>query len=78
LFKLLLSQYINTELNHHLCDPVSTKTVCRKLHKAGIYGWASIWKPLVYNANTQIHITWNNEHKTSSPEQWKNCIWSDE
>jgi hypothetical protein len=34
------------ELNIHLEDPVSTKTVQRELHKSNIHGRAAIAKPL--------------------------------
>ncbi|XP_019911523.1 uncharacterized protein LOC109616826 [Esox lucius] len=59
-----------TELNQKLRKPVSTKTVRRELHKAGIYGRADIDKPLLPEANAQRRITWCKEQKTWTPEQW--------
>lgn len=41
----------STEMNQHFCDPffkeIQNKNVCYALHKARIYGRASIWKLLV-------------------------------
>jgi hypothetical protein len=39
------------ELNIHLEDPVSTKTVQRGLHRSNIHGRAAIAKPLVTESN---------------------------
>jgi hypothetical protein len=42
------------ELNIHLVDPVSTKTVGRELHKSNIPGRAAIAKPLIAESNAQM------------------------
>jgi hypothetical protein len=38
---------VKEELNIHLEDPVSTKTVRRELHKSSIHGRVAISKPLI-------------------------------
>ena len=43
---------ITAELNEHLQNPVSTKTVRRELHKAGFHGRAAIRKPLLSKTAT--------------------------
>jgi transposase len=45
---------VTTELNIHLEDPVSTKTVRREFHKSNIHGRAAIAKPLVTESNAQM------------------------
>jgi hypothetical protein len=45
-----------TELNIHLKDPVSTKTVRRELRKLNIQNSAAIDKPLLAESNDQISI----------------------
>jgi hypothetical protein len=45
---------VTAELNIHLQDPVSTKTVQRELHKSNIHGRAVIAKPLITESNAQM------------------------
>jgi transposase len=42
---------VTPELNIHLEDPVSTKTVGRELHKSNIHGRAAIAKLLITESN---------------------------
>jgi hypothetical protein len=42
------------ELNIHLADPVSTKTVRRELRKSNIHGRAAIAELLITESNAQI------------------------
>jgi hypothetical protein len=43
-----------TELNIHLEEPVSTKTVPREFHKPNIHGRAAIGEPLIIETNAQM------------------------
>jgi hypothetical protein len=45
---------VTAELNIHLEDPLSTKTVRREFHKSNIHGRASIAKPLITESNAQM------------------------
>jgi transposase len=45
---------VTAELNIHLEDPVSTKSVQCELHKSNIHGRASIAKPLITESNAQV------------------------
>ena len=69
---------ITAELNEHLKNPVSTKTVRRELHKSGFYGRAAIRKPLLSKTNVSKHLEWCRNLQNWSLEQWKNVIFSDE
>jgi hypothetical protein len=51
---------VTAELNIHLEDPVSTKTVRRELHKSNISGRAAI----AAVSNAQMRKRWCHEHKT--------------
>jgi hypothetical protein len=42
------------ELNIHLEDPASTKSVRRELHKSNIHSKAAIAKPLITESNVQM------------------------
>ncbi|GFU85069.1 transposable element Tc1 transposase [Trichonephila clavipes] len=42
---------ITSEMNTHLLNPVSMKTIQRELHTANIYGRVAIRKPLVTGRN---------------------------
>jgi hypothetical protein len=53
---------VTAELNIHLENPVSTKTVQRKLH---IQGRAAIAKPLIIESNAQMHKQWCHNHQTT-------------
>jgi predicted transcriptional regulator len=59
------------ELNIHLEDPVSTKTVRSVLHKSNIHGRAVITKPLITESNVQMRKRWCHDHKTWTSENWK-------
>jgi transposase len=52
------------ELNIHLEDPISTKTVQRELHKFNICGRAVTTKLLITENNAQIRKRWCHDHKT--------------
>jgi hypothetical protein len=43
------------ELNIHLEDPASTKTVHYELHKSNMHGRAAVAKPLITESNAQMH-----------------------
>jgi transposase len=45
---------VTTELNIHLVDPVSTKTVRRELHISNIHSRAAIAKPLITESKAQM------------------------
>jgi hypothetical protein len=59
------------ELNIHLDDPVSTKTVRRELHKSNIHGRAAIAKHLITESNAQMRKRWCHYHKTWTSDIWK-------
>ena len=69
---------ITADLNGHLQNPVSIKTVRRELHRSGFYGRAAIRKPLVSNTNASKRLEWCKNLQNWSLEQWKNVIFSDE
>jgi hypothetical protein len=60
-----------TELNIHLEDPVSTKSVRFELHKSNIHGRAAIAKPLITESNTQMRKQWCHDRKTWTSDNWK-------
>jgi ribosomal protein L18 len=45
---------VTDELNIHLEDAVSSKTVQRELHRSNIHGRAAISEPLITGSNAQI------------------------
>jgi len=49
---------VTAELNAHLSNTVSTKTVRRELHKANIHGRAAIAKPFITEINTKLQKKW--------------------
>ncbi|PNF32883.1 hypothetical protein B7P43_G01837 [Cryptotermes secundus] len=55
---------VTAELNIHLEDPISTKTVQCELHKSSIHSRAAIAKPLIPGSNFHMHIRWCHNHKT--------------
>jgi hypothetical protein len=58
---------VTAELNVHLENPVSTKTVRREIYKSNIHGRASIAKPLITESSAQMR----NYHKTWTSNNWK-------
>jgi hypothetical protein len=60
---------MTAELNIHLEDLVSTKTVRPEPHKSNIHGRAAIAKPLITESNAQLRRRWchviNPGHQTS-------------
>jgi thiol:disulfide interchange protein len=62
---------VTAELNIHIEDAVSTKTVQRDFHKSNIYGWAAIAKPLITASNAQTCKQGCHDHKTSMSDNWK-------
>lgn len=68
---------IAAELNDHLENPISSKTVKRELQKAGFHGRAAIRKPLLSQSNNSKCLNWSRNLQNWSLEQWKNVIFSD-
>jgi hypothetical protein len=70
---------VTAELNIHLKDPVSTKTVRRELHKSNILGRAAISKPLITENDAQMRnggvTTIKPGHRTTGNAR---VVWSDE
>jgi hypothetical protein len=62
---------VTAELNIHLYDPVSTKTVRLELHKTNIHGRAAVAKPLSTENNAQMCKQWCHDHKTWISDKWK-------
>jgi hypothetical protein len=62
---------VTEELNIHLEDPVSTKTVRRELHKFNVYCRAAISKHLIIKSNARMHKRWFHDHKTWISDNWK-------
>jgi hypothetical protein len=59
---------VTAELNIHLEDLVSTRTVRYKLHKSNIHGRAAIAEPLITENNAQMCKRWCHDHRTWSSE----------
>jgi transposase len=55
--------HVTAELNIHLEDPVSTKTVRRELHESNIHCRAAIAKPLITDCNAQMRKRWCHDIK---------------
>lgn len=69
---------ITSEMNTHLQNPVSMKTIQRELHAANIHGRVAIPKPLVSARNAMKRLQWCREHLNWTQLQWEQVIWSDE
>jgi hypothetical protein len=69
---------VTAELNIHLEDPASSKTVRRELHKSNIdgSGRAAIPKPLITENNGQMRKRRCHDRKTWTPDNWKHVTWS--
>jgi hypothetical protein len=67
---------VTAELNIHLGDPVSTKTVRRELHRSNIHGRAAIVNPLITESNVQTRKRWCRNHKTWTSDKRKRVMWS--
>jgi hypothetical protein len=62
---------VTAELNIHLEEHVSTKTVCRDLHKPNIHGQAAVAKPLITKINAQTRKRWGHGGKTWTSDSCK-------
>ncbi|GFU78352.1 transposable element Tc1 transposase [Trichonephila clavipes] len=69
---------ITFEMNTHLLNPVSMKTIQRGLHTANIHGIVAIRKPLVSGRNAAKRLQWCRDHLNWTQLQWEQVIWSDE
>jgi hypothetical protein len=65
------SAWVTAELNIHLEDPVSIKTVQRELHKFNIHSRAAFAKSLITDSNAQMRKWWCHVHKTWTSNNWK-------
>ena len=64
---------ITSNLNEHLQNTVSTKTVCREFHKGTFQGRLAIWKPLFLQTNVSKRLEWYMAHlisPLSSGKEW--------
>jgi hypothetical protein len=62
---------VTAELNIHLDDPVSTKTVQHELQNSSIHDKSSIAKPLITGSNAHVRKRCCHDHKTWTPDNWK-------
>ncbi|GFX53717.1 transposable element Tcb1 transposase [Trichonephila clavipes] len=69
---------ITSEMNNHLLNPVSIKTIQRELHTANIHDRVAIRKPLVSGRNAAKRLQWCRDHLNWTQLQWEQVIWSDE
>jgi hypothetical protein len=69
---------VTAELNIHLEDPVSTKTVQHELYKSNIHGRTAVTKTLITESNAEMCKQLCHNHKTWTSGNWKCMIWSDE
>ncbi|GFY11132.1 transposable element Tcb1 transposase [Trichonephila clavipes] len=75
--KQSLSQ-ITSEVNSHLRNPISARTVQRELHASNLYGRVGIRKLLVTARHALQRRQWCRTHRQWTPQQWQQVIWSDE
>ncbi|GFV64729.1 transposable element Tcb1 transposase [Trichonephila clavipes] len=75
--KQSLSQ-ITSEVNSHLRNPISARTVQRELHASNLYGRVGICKPLVTARHALQRRQWCRTHRQWTPQQWQQVICSDE
>ncbi|GFU95808.1 transposable element Tc1 transposase [Trichonephila clavipes] len=75
--KQSLSQ-ITSEVNSHLRNPISARTVQRDFHSSNLYGRVGIRKPLVTARHALQRRQWCRTHRQWTPQQWQQVIWSDE
>jgi hypothetical protein len=74
--KIHTAAQVTAELNIHLEDHVSTKTVWRELHKSNIHNRAATAKPLI---TEKMGKRWCHDHKTWYQKTGNaHVIWSDE
>jgi hypothetical protein len=69
-----IAALVTVELNIHLDDPISIKTVQRGLHKSNIHGRAAVAKPLITESNAQMHKQWYHDHKTWTSDKENMCM----
>jgi hypothetical protein len=67
---------LTAELNIHLEDPVSIKTVQQELHQFNIHSRFVIVKPLIAENNVKVEKRWCGDHRTWLSNDWKYIIWS--
>jgi hypothetical protein len=83
--KRIVSEYhrntavkVTLELNIHLENPVSTKTVRQELHISNIHSRSVSAKPMITENNARRRKRWCDDHKTWTSDDWKYIMWSDE
>jgi hypothetical protein len=67
---------VTAELNIHIVDPVSTKTLRRQFHKSHIHGRAAVAKHVIIENNAKRRKRRCDDHKTWTSDIWENVIWS--
>jgi hypothetical protein len=67
----IVAAQVRGELNIHLENPVSTKTVWCELHKSNTHSRAAIGKPQITESNAQMGKRWCHHHKTWKSDKWK-------
>ncbi|GFW35508.1 transposable element Tcb1 transposase [Trichonephila clavipes] len=75
--KQSLSQ-ITSEVNSHLRNRISARTVKRELYASNLYGRVEICKSLVTARHALQRRQWCRTHRQWTPQQWQQVIWSDE
>ena len=69
---------VTAELNIHLGEPLSIKTVRQELHISNNHGTAVIAEPLITENNIKMRKRWCNDDETWMSDDCKYVIWPDE
>ncbi|GFW63338.1 transposable element Tcb1 transposase [Trichonephila clavipes] len=75
---MITLQEITSEVNSHLRNPISARTIQRELHASNLYGRVGIRKPLVTARHALQRRQWCRIHRQWTPQQWQQVIWLDE
>jgi len=65
-------------IRHMIKKPVSTRSIRRYLHRAGMKAVVKTKRPLLKPCHHKERLSWALAHKDWTLEDWKRVVWSDE
>ncbi|KAI5706979.1 hypothetical protein M8J75_013076 [Diaphorina citri] len=74
----LTAPQITADFNQGRDKSVSVSTIKRRLQKSGLNGRIAVSKPLLRPINKKKRLSWAQNHKDWTIDQWKKVLWSDE
>ncbi|GBN39436.1 hypothetical protein AVEN_175492-1 [Araneus ventricosus] len=75
---MILTDFLPQFYQGRVCKYASRQTVSRRLHKGGLFTRRSVVCVPLSPEHVRARLHWVHEHRSWTPEQWGNVLFTDE